>query len=104
VPAVPPGAAADGTVMAAQRHAVRGDGTVWLVADRRDGQYGCYWYTGPSDGRLDEHARVDNVTDAVAWGRARSPRVRIRDVEGRSSWAGTAARPYGINRDWNPSC
>ena len=83
---------------------VQGAGTVWLVADRRDGTYLCYWYSGLTDGRLGEHARVANATDAVAWGRARTPRVRIRDVDGRSAWAGTAPQPHGITHTWGAPC
>ena len=82
----------------------QGDGTVWLVADRRDGRYGCYWYTGPNDGRLAEHAHVADVTSAVAWGRTRTSRVRIRDVAGRSVWAGTGPRPAGLHHDWSDPC
>jgi hypothetical protein len=80
---------------------VPGAGTAWLVADRRDGSYTCYLYSGPLDGRLDGHTRVANATDAVAWGRARTTRVRIRDVDGRSAWAGTGPRPDGITHTWS---
>ena len=81
-----------------------GAGTVWLVADRRDDSYVCFWYAGRRDGRLDEHARVANAADAVAWGRARTSRVRIRDVDGRSAWAGSGPRPDEITHTWSAPC
>jgi hypothetical protein len=77
-----------------------GDGTAWLVVDCVTGDYLCYWYTGTADDRLVEHARVASAEEAVAWGRRRTPRVRIRTPDARTFWAGTAPRPEGFVRTW----
>ena len=84
------------------RHPAReGEGSAWLVADRREpAGFHCYWYMGPADDHLVERAHVVGAADAVAWGRERTPRVRIRTADGTSSWAGTAPRPDGIARTW----
>jgi hypothetical protein len=78
------------------RRGRHGDGTAWLVAGRRTGDYLCYWYVGTGDAHLVESGRVANASDAVGWGRLRTPRVRIRTAEGRIEWAGTADRPQGF--------
>ena len=78
-----------------------GDGTAWLVADRETTPgFHCYWFTGRAGDHLVEQAHVTGATEAVAWGRARTPRVRIRTADARSSWAGTAPRPAGIEHTW----
>jgi hypothetical protein len=77
-----------------------GDGTAWLVADVEHGDYLCYWYTGRKDGRLVEHARAATATGAVAWGRLRTNRVRIRPFDACTYWAGSAAKPEGLNHTW----
>jgi hypothetical protein len=77
-----------------------GDGTAWLVADRVRGDYLCYWYVGPNGTRLAERARVGSSADAVAWGRLRTSRVRIRTPEARTYWAGSAPRPDGFSETW----
>jgi hypothetical protein len=79
----------------------RGDGTAWLSADHARGDYVCYWYAGPNDGVVVEHERAANATDAVAWGLARTTRVRLRSTDAHTYWAGTAARPEGFTRTWN---
>jgi len=76
------------------------DGTVWLVADRVTGDFLCYWYSGTVDGRLVEHARAASAGEAVAWGRQRTPLVRIRTADALTFWAGTAPRPEGFVRTW----
>lgn len=77
------------------------DGTAWLVADRLEtAGFHCYWYTGRAGDHLAEHAHVEGTTEAVAWGRRRTPHVRIRTADARTSWAGTAARPAGIAHSW----
>jgi hypothetical protein len=43
---------------------------------------------------------VASAADAVAWGRLRSPSVRIRTGDSRTYWAGTAARPGGFDHTW----
>lgn len=77
-----------------------GDGSASLVVDRRHADYRCYWYGGRADDQLIETGRAANASDAVAWGRHRTPRVRIRTPNGRTSWAGTAPRPQGFNHTW----
>ncbi len=86
--------------MRGRREPQHGDGTVWLVADRAKGDYLCYWYTGPNDDRLIERGREPTASTAVAWGRVRSSRVRIRRSDARTYWAGTAPRPDGFTLDW----
>ena len=82
-----------------------GDGAAWLVADRGDpAGFHCYWYTGRAEDHMVEHAHVVGETDAVAWGRARTPRVRIRTADTRSAWAGSAPRPAGIEFTWIDPC
>ena len=81
----------------------RGDGTAWLVADRSKGGYVCYWYVGTGDGHFVESERVETASAAVAWGRLRARRVRIRTAEGRAQWAGTADPPEGFGETWAES-
>jgi hypothetical protein len=85
------------------RRARPGDGTAWLVVDRLHGDYLCDWYASTNDGHLVEHARVASASDAVAWGRLRTTRVRIRTADGCTSWAGTAPRPEGFTHTWTDS-
>jgi hypothetical protein len=77
-----------------------GEGTAWLVVDRVEGDYLCYWYTGTGDGYLVAHARTASAEDAVAWGRQRTPRVRIRTPDSRTYWAGTTPTPQGFAHTW----
>jgi hypothetical protein len=86
--------------MTRDRGPYRANGTVWLVADKTTDTFNCYWY-GPGDG-LAEQARSATEVSAVAWGRARSDRVRLRAVNHRTYWAGSAARPAGITYTWQP--
>jgi len=83
-----------------QRRPRHGDGTAWLVADRARGDFDCYWYVGRAGDHLGAQARAATSEDAVAWGRARTSRVRIRTVDGRSEWAGAAPRPEGVSNTW----
>ena len=78
-----------------------GDGTAWLVADRARGDFSCGWYVGPSGDRLAEHGRAGTAAEAVAWGRVRTTRVRIRTADACSYWAGTGARPDGFTDTWS---
>jgi hypothetical protein len=82
------------------RGARQGDGTVWLVADRMSDNFRCYWYAGNNDGELVEQAGAATANDAVAWGRDRTPRVRIRTRAGQTEWAGTAPRPDTFAVSW----
>jgi len=86
--------------MRRHRRARYGDGTAWLVADRVECDYLCYWYTGTGGGHLVEHARAASAEEAVAWGRQRTPRVRIRTADARTSWAGTTPTPEGFAHAW----
>ena len=85
------------------RGAREGDGTAWLVADRARGDFLCYWFVGPSDQRVAEQARAASADEAVAWGRSRTTRVRVRTDDGRSYWAGSAPRPDGFQHTWEGS-
>lgn len=87
--------------MKQQRRAEPGEGSVWLVLDRSTGGYVCYWYAGANEGRMVEQARAASAADAVAWGRERSPRVRIRTDDARSSWAGAGPTPDGYELTWS---
>jgi hypothetical protein len=78
----------------------RGEGIAWLVADRMSESVDCYWYAGASGGQLVEQASADTAVDAVAWGRLRTPRVRIRTRDGQTQWAGTAPRPETYAVTW----
>jgi hypothetical protein len=77
-----------------------GGGTAWLVVDRARDDYLCYWYTGTGEAHLAEHARAASAEEAVAWGRERTPRVRIRAADGRNYWAGSAPAPAGFTQSW----
>jgi hypothetical protein len=86
--------------MTRRHEARRGEGTAWLVADGGRHDFVCYWYNGPSGDRLADHARVATAAEAVAWGRGRTPRVRIRMADGLTYWAGTATRPRTFSHSW----
>jgi hypothetical protein len=78
-----------------------GDGTAWLVADRARQDYLCYWFVGSHSDRLAERARAATAPKAVAWGQARTSRVRIFTGDSRTYWAGTAPRPEGFDHTWS---
>jgi hypothetical protein len=82
------------------RWARRGRGTAWLVFDGSNDGYLCYWYAGAYGGHLVEEARAADAPAAVAWGLARTPRVRIRNAGG-PAWAGSAPRPDTFTRTWH---
>jgi cytidine deaminase len=86
--------------VAREAHSRPGDGTVWVVTDEGHDAHHCYWYTGASDDHLVERASVTTATEAVAWGRLRSGRVRIRSADGQTRWAGTAPRPSQFLESW----
>lgn len=86
--------------MSGGRTPQHGDGTACLVVDRSNGGQLCYCYDGTNDGHPVERARVAGAADAVAWGRLRSPSVRIRTGDSRTYWAGTAPRPGGFDHTW----
>jgi hypothetical protein len=82
------------------RQANPGEGTVWLREDSARHDFVCAWYIGTSDGHLAEQARVATSDAALAWGQARTPRVRIH-TGAQSYWAGAAPRPEGFTRTWS---
>ena len=81
------------------RQASRGEGTAWLLEDTARHDFVCAWYIGTSDGHLAEQERVPTSQEALAWGRARTPRVRIY-IAAQTYWAGAAPRPEGFARTW----
>jgi cytidine deaminase len=86
-PAVPPRLAA-----------WRGRGTVFVHPDVSGGQqvWTGYWERGEGDGRtgiLEEAPVWENVADAIAWARDRTPRVIVVDINGEMSWAGEGEPP-----------
>ena len=89
------------TAMLRHRAPRHGDGTAWLVADRAHGDFSCGWYVGAGGDRLAERARAGTAAEAVAWGRLRTTRVRIRTGDACSYWAGTAPRPDGFTENWS---
>jgi hypothetical protein len=76
------------------------DGAAWLVADRARGDYVCYQYNGPAEDHLLAQDRATTAQAAVAWGRERTTRVRIRTAGGHTYWAGADAKPAGIPSSW----
>lgn len=90
------------TLMRKQRDQKRGEGTAWLITDRSSSNVDCYWYSGASGGQLVEQASAASEIDAVAWGRVRTPRVRIRTRDGETQWAGTEPRPETFAASWQP--
>jgi cytidine deaminase len=87
--------------MSGDGHARPGDGTVWVTTDAGHDAHHCYWYAGANDGHLVERASVITAAEAVAWGRLRSGRVRIRTADARTLWAGTAPRPSHFVGSWS---
>lgn len=77
-----------------------GEGTAWLAADRLQHDYLCYWYVGRKGDHLAERVRKPTAAQALAWGRDRTSRVRIRTSEPRTYWAGTGPRPEGFSYTW----
>jgi hypothetical protein len=80
-----------------------GEGTAWLITDRASSNVDCYWYSGVSGGQLVEQSSAASEVDAVAWGRVRTPRVRIRTQAGETQWAGTEPRPDTYAASWQPA-
>jgi cytidine deaminase len=86
----------------------RGRGTVFVHLDMVRGQpvWTGYWERsaglGERSGILEEAPTWPDAADAVAWGRARTPRVVVIDAEGRTSWAGEGDPPSEIPDTWQP--
>jgi cytidine deaminase len=87
-----------------------GTGTVFVHPDVAAGKqvWTAYWERSSGFGAdpleptgiLEEGPSWDGAADAVAWGRVRTPRVVVVDASGATAWAGTGARPAGIEKDW----
>jgi cytidine deaminase len=54
----------------------------------------------PVHGILDEGPTWADVADAVAWGRARTSRVVVVDVDGALTWAGAGEPPASVPDRW----
>ena len=81
-----------------------GKGQAWLIfhAGEELFNYQCYWMGGHCDDHLIEHGQAVTDIDAVAWAAARTPRARIRLPDHVTYWAGSAPRPNGFSRSWQP--
>lgn len=77
-------------------------GLVCLVRDEHSGQFDCYWYRGRQEDHLVEQASCEDQSSAIAWGRARSGRVRVRDHR-QTAWAGSDSVDDGQTLTWNSS-
>jgi cytidine deaminase len=82
-----------------------GRGTVFVHPDSVGGRrvWTAYWersngLTEDAGGRgiLEEAPTWPEVSDAIAWGRARTPRVVVVDADGALSWAGEGEAPAGF--------
>jgi cytidine deaminase len=88
----------------------QGRGTVFVHPDSAGGErvWTAYWErsSGFADdsssarGILEEGPLWPDSLEAVAWGRARTPRVVVVDAEGELFWAGTADPPAEVSRPW----
>ncbi|MBN1173232.1 MAG: cytidine deaminase [Micromonosporaceae bacterium] len=85
-----------------------GRGTVFVHPDILGGHqvWTAYWErsSGAPDERtgiLEEAPTWADVSTAVRWGRARTPRVVVVDAAGATTWAGTGTRPADLDRDWS---
>jgi cytidine deaminase len=82
-----------------------GRGTVFVHPDMAGGDrvWTGYWERssgadGEPAGILEEAPNWPRAEDAVAWGRARTPRVVVVDAEGATFWAGTGDGPADMPR------
>ncbi|HEX5540696.1 MAG TPA: cytidine deaminase [Micromonospora sp.] len=101
VPAVP-------TAVPARLASWRGRGTVFVHPDISAGQpvWTAYWERaegsgGGEAGILEEAPTWGDVTEAVAWARARTPRVVVVGADGDMSWAGEGEPPAEIGVHWS---
>ena len=88
----------------------QGTGTVFVHPDSTGGQrvWTAYWErssgfsedTAAARGILEEGPLWPDPADAVAWGRARTPRVVVVDADGELFWAGTTDAPAEVSRPW----
>ena len=88
----------------------QGKGTVFVHPDSAGGErvWTAYWErssgfaddTSSARGILEEGPLWPDSSEAVAWGRARTPRVVVVDADGELFWAGTANPPVEVSRPW----
>lgn len=85
----------------------RGRGTVFVHPDVSAGQqvWTGYWersegVEGAETGILEEAPTWPDAEAAVAWARARSPRIVVVDADGTMSWAGEGEPPMEIPTRW----
>jgi hypothetical protein len=77
-------------------------GMASIVFDRGRNDYLCYWYNGANGGnRLLGQAHAPTASQAIDWGRARTPKVRIRMGDAKTYWAGRGAAPAGFAGVWS---
>ncbi|GIJ51139.1 hypothetical protein Val02_80250 [Virgisporangium aliadipatigenens] len=83
---------------------VVGTGTVFLHPDVAGGQqvWTGYWSADQGGAIIEEAPVWGGAPDAVAWGRARTPRVVVVDGQGGTYWAGAGTRPADLTEDWHP--
>jgi cytidine deaminase len=86
----------------------RGRGTVFVHPDVSGGQqvWTGYWERseggpGGETGVLEEAPSWPDIDAAVAWARARTPRVVVVDAAGAMSWAGNGEPPAEIPHRWS---
>jgi cytidine deaminase len=86
-----------------------GRGVVFVHPDMRDGQrvWTGYWERSSGSGAepagiLEEAPIWPSAAEAVAWGRARTPRVVVVAADGETYWAGEGDPPAEIGRRWAP--
>jgi cytidine deaminase len=85
-----------------------GSGTVFVHPDVAGGQqvWTGYWSAGrPGDPQgsasvIEEGPVWPDTAAAVAWGRARTPRVVVVDGQGDTYWAGAGERPAEFAEEW----
>ncbi|HEU5107622.1 MAG TPA: cytidine deaminase [Micromonosporaceae bacterium] len=89
----------------------RGHGTVFVHADLAGGVqvWTGYWERseatdgpGGETGILEEAPTWPDAADAVAWGRARTPRIVVIEPDGAALWAGEGQAPPGLAGNWAP--
>ncbi|MEV1290449.1 cytidine deaminase [Micromonospora sp. NPDC049679] len=85
----------------------RGGGSVFVHPDSSGGQqvWTGYWErsegaAGARTGILEEAPTWPDAEAAIAWGRARTPRVVVVDAEGAMFWAGEGEPPTEIPARW----
>jgi cytidine deaminase len=105
-------AAADIAALPARVREWHGRGTVFVHPDSAGGQkvWTAYWERSAGfvdqpaadeeRGILEEGPTWSEVAAAVAWGRARTPRVVVVDAEGGLAWAGEGDPPAEIGARW----